>query len=214
MGALVPPIRLSAYPLRLGVSYAFTEEFQATVTTLLPVVSDMPTVLISQGKYVVSRSDRSVIAVTGNFNYFADSLDVDSDDDDDVDASLMTFGPGVLADMFLDDGGKFAVHGGLNISGVAGGSSDLNVADGALIMLDFGFSLRASSSIKIALEGKLPAAYHDGEIEVADAVLLLYGVRFHGSSLAADLAFMRPFGDVDTGDLVLGIPYVAFTARF
>lgn len=203
-------VAVNSYELLfLGVSGGLTDDLQLSLTTLLPVVSEMPIMLLFQGKYAFYRDEMTTVAVRGNFSYLA------SNDDEIDDASVTLFGGAVAVDRFLDDGGRFAVHGALQLQGAIGSfDGDVDVADGVVIGLETGLTGRVSKRFKILVDVLLPAAYSDGDFEVADAALFSYGVRFHGEDLAADLGFIRPLGDVDTGDLVLGLPWVAFTARF
>jgi hypothetical protein len=100
----------------------------------------------------------------------------------------------------------------------AGATSDtgITISEGALLQLDAGFTAGLTDLVKVLVEAKMLAAYADGKFEVADAVLLNYGVRFHGKSLAADLGFLRPFvkGQDNDGPFVLGLPFVSFSYRF
>jgi hypothetical protein len=196
--------------LLLGVSGGLTDNVQLSLTTLLPVVSDMPIVLLFQGKYAFYRDEMTTVAVRGNLSYLASEPD-----EDEGDASVTLFGGAVAVDRFLDDAGRFAVHGALQFQGAMGSfEGDVDVADGVIIGLETGLTGRVSKRFKILVDVLLPASYSDGDFELADAALFSYGVRFHGEDLAADLGFIRPLGDVDTGKLVLGVPWVAFTARF
>ena len=118
-------------------------------------------------------------------------------------------------DSFLDQGGRFALHGALGVNGLIGsGGADVDLSDGALISLEGGLTARLATRFKILIDILLPAAYTEAGFDVAEAVLFTYGVRFRGPDLAADLGFMRPIGDVDTGSLIMGVPWVAFSARF
>ena len=79
---------------------------------------------------------------------------------------------------------------------------------------NLGFSAQVTDYMKVMGETILPAVYTDGKLEVSEIVNFTYGLRFFGDDLAADLGFIRPLGkDAGDLDLVMGVPYVAFTAR-
>lgn len=205
-------IAVNSYELLLlGVSGGVTDKLELSLTTLLPIVSEMPTMLLLQGKYAFLRDEKTTVSVRGNFSYFKNNADCDGE----CDASLMLFGGAVAVDRFLDDAGRFALHGALQVQGAVGSyEGDVSMADGALIAIEGGATARVTRRFKLLVDLLLPAAYSNGDFEVADAALFTYGMRFHGEELAADLGFIRPIGDVDTGSLVMGFPWVAFTARF
>ncbi len=206
-------IAVNSYELLfLGVSGGITDSLELSLTSLLPVVSEMPTVLLFQGKYAFFRNDRTTISARGNFSYFGETVDTGEGNHT---AHALLFGAGVAIDHFVDEGGKFALHAALAAQGVSGDvDGDLSLGSGALISMEAGLTGRVSKRLKLLVDVLLPAAYSHSKLSIAEAALFTYGVRFHGEDLAADLGFMRPIGNVDTGSLVMGIPWVAFSARF
>jgi len=197
---------INAYELIfLGVTYGFTDTIQASLSTLLPIVEDIPLVLALQPKFVLMRTADTVLSLRTPLTFTS------SDGE-----TAFTFGAGVVLDQRLDDAGRFALHAGLLATGVAGSivslGDDVDVAEGAVLELDVGVTLGVASMVKIIVELQGFAAISDAGFEVVDAALLNYGVRFHGGSLAGDIGFIRPIG-VDS-DLILGVPYLAFSARF
>ena len=205
---------INAYELVfLGVTYGFTNDIQMSLSTLLPVTTDIPLVLALQPKFVIARTPETVVALRVPFTYVKDTSGNGS--------SAGFLGAGLLVDHYFGPSGRIGLHAGLLVAGVfgdfdfdAGGDGDgLSLADGAAFELDLGASFGVSNSVKLILEGQIFAAAGDGGFEVADVVLINYGVRIHGSGLAGDLGFIRPIG-IDTDPLLLGIPYVAISARF
>lgn len=190
----------------LGVSYAPTEDFEIALSTALPVAEGFPIFLSLAPKYVFYRAPDTVVAVRGTFWYGS----VVGEDD-----SIGAFNVGVLLDQYLDHDGRFALHASLSAGSVFGvfDSDDFELADGALFQLDLGITLGVAQVAKLLVEAQIFAASTKDGFEVAPVVLLNYGIRFHGKTLAADLGFIRPIGDVDSG-LILGLPFVAFSARF
>jgi hypothetical protein len=95
-----------------------------------------------------------------------------------------------------------------------GAGEVLSFAEGFLLSLDVGVTLGVARNVKIVLEAQMFGVAGARGFELTDAALFNYGVRFHGTDLAVDLAFIRPIGPIDLGPLLLGIPYLTFSARF
>jgi hypothetical protein len=199
-------LTFNSYELFLaGVSYGVTNDFQISGTTLLPITEDFPLVLAIAGKLRVHKTESSIFSIQPLVLVLSNNGST---------ASLM--GLYALYDRILDEEGKVAVTLGGSALGVVGSSdADINLSDGLLLSLTAGISARTGRIVKLMGELTLPAAYHDGTTEFAEEGMLFnYGVRFFGPTLAVDLTFVRPIHpDVDTG-LILGFPFVAFSARF
>ncbi len=191
----------------LGVTYGITDDIQVSGTTFLPITTDIPLLGLFQGKFVLHRGERVTVSARANLNVIAPQ---------EVDDFVGTFGGGLMVDYYLDDSGRFALHGGFGANAVFGslGDSAIELANGAAISLELGASAALGNSVKLIFDALIPAASTDQGFEVATFGLVTYGVRFFGESLAADLGFLRPVGDIDLDGFVLGIPYVAFSARF
>ncbi len=197
---------INSYQLFLiGATYGFSDDFQLSATTLLPIIEDIPFVFALAPKYVVARGDQFALALRGDVWVGARSG-----------TTLGRASVGPVFDYYFDRQGRYAFHAGLNIGGVFGGfdNSGISFAEGLLIGLDLGFTLGVAKGFKLIVEGQLFAGYSAAGFNVAEVALLNYGVRFHGRDLAVDLTFLRPIGDVDVGPLVMGVPFVAFSARF
>lgn len=191
----------------LGISYAPTDDLEIALTTSLPIADGMPFVGSLAPKYVFYRTADTAIAVRG-IVWYGTVLGESS--------SIGSFSVGLHLDQYLDHAGRFGLHAALS-GGTAFGpgfdSSDLQLASGALFQLDLGFTAGVANVAKLLVEAQIFAAKTSDEFRVAPIVLLNYGIRFHGKGLAADLGFVRPIGDVESG-LILGLPFVAFSARF
>jgi hypothetical protein len=197
----------NSYQLFLaGLTYGFSPDAQLSVTTLLPITSDIPLVLGLSPKFVVDRGANHVVAVRAN-------LLMGFETTSGVGGGIVSTGPYV--DYYLDRRGRVAVHGGLTVGGVFGGEfgTDLGFARGLVLTFDAGFSAAVSDSVKIILEGQAFGLLSGAGFNVLDTTLFNYGVRFYGEDLAVDLAFVRPLA-VDIEPLLLGVPYVTFSARF
>jgi hypothetical protein len=122
---------------------------------------------------------------------------------------------GPFVDYYLDARGRLALHGGLTVGGMFGGElgTDLGFGRGLLMTLEAGFSAAVTNNVKVLIEAQAFGVLGSNGFAFADATLVNYGVRFFGEDLAVDLAFIRPVG-VALEPLVLGVPYVTFSARF
>ncbi|MFN3196812.1 MAG: hypothetical protein ACE366_00145 [Bradymonadia bacterium] len=194
-------ITFNSYQLFLaGLSAGVTDDLQLSGTFLLPAFEVFPFFGIFQGKYSLSRSETTSISVTANAIY--------------TEGGFTSFGPGLSIDHHL---GAVSLHGTLIVNAALGEDEfddDREVESGFLVVADLGFTARLSKRFKLLGELKVPMLLAAGENSgfSEDLALATYGVRFHGSNLAADLAFLRPVTDYE--DFVLGVPYVAFSARF
>jgi hypothetical protein len=202
-------VALNSYELVLaGVSYGITDDVQITLTTLLPIVEQMPVVLSPQVKWALLRTDNQILTAKFNVNY---ATSTNSDDN----ISGGTISGGLSHDLYFDNEGRYAMFSGIDIGGVFGKvDSSWQMGEGMIMAANLGFSAQVSDFLKVMVEGVVPAYYADDTIQVSEVVNMTYGLRFFGDDLAADLGFIRPFGkDVDDMGLVMGLPYVAFTAR-
>jgi hypothetical protein len=203
-------LTLNSYELFLaGMSYGITDDVELTLTTLLPILQEMPIVLAPQLKWVFLRGDQQVMSAKLNV-MFATTTSGD-------DFSGGTVSGGISHDFYFDKEGRYAMFSGLDIGGVFGNvDSDWQMAKGLIMAANLGFSAQVADFMKIMVEGVVPAAYgtENKQFEVSDIVNLTYGMRFFGEDLAVDLGFIRPLGGemADSG-LLMGLPYVAFTAR-
>jgi hypothetical protein len=199
---------INAYELFfVGATYGFTDTIQASISTLMPIVTDMPFVVAAQPKFVVQRTENTVVAIRAPLFWLSDS---------DLSGGAGAFGAGVVMDHRFDPEGRYTLHGGLLVSGALLASSslsdDIEVGDGAIISLDLGTSLAFTEGFSMLIEGQAFAAITNEGFDLVDAGLLSYGVRFHSGKIAGDIGFVRPLG-VDAGDFLLGLPYLAFSAR-
>jgi len=200
-------LTLNSYELFLaGISYGVTDNFEITMSTLLPVVKNMPIVLAPQMKWVFARTDQQVFGARVNLTY-ATMLDSD--------AGGGTISGGLSHDLYFDTQGRYAMHSGIDVGGVFGTvNEDWQMGEGVIIAANLGFSAQVSDYMKVMVEGVVPAIYANNEFHLSEVVNVTYGTRFFSDGLAVDLGFIRPLGEgMDDSDLVMGLPYVAFTAR-
>jgi hypothetical protein len=194
----------------IGVTYGFTDDIQISASTLLPIVENMPLVLLASGKQRVVSSDHLIFSMQPNLllghhdGYTAGG-----------------FGLQLLLDYVVDDEGDFVVSLGQSTQFAFGEDfdDDVSLANGALFSLGLGASWRVARIVKLMGELVLPGGLYWGDnnaqFEVIEQALLFnYGIRFFGESIAVDLSFLRPLHpDVDNS-FVMGIPWLTFSARF
>ena len=199
----------NSYELFLaGLSYGISDTTQISVTTLLPIVSDMPRVLIGNLKHVLWRGPQTIVSVNGMLT--AMSFDGDG---------LFMFGAGGMVDHHVSD--RLALFGNLQVSGLAGrfNNSSLDVANGSVLSGSAGATWRAVEFVKLMAEYTVPAVYGRGntgvyQLDFAPLTGFMYGVRFHGPRIAADLAFIKVLGSGSKDPFAMGFPLVTFNARF
>lgn len=212
---------LNIYEIILwGFSAGLTDRLQLSLT-LTPPVELEPEWVALQARYVVHRSERTVVAVR------LTNLDMSSWDDYGYRGGLYTLGPGVAVDRFIGDEGRVSLHAGLSMhtGPIVGESAAVeDAADepssatwAGLLWLEVGVTFRGTDWLDLMLEGIAAAAMtEDIGFRVAPIGLVNYGVRFFNDFVAADVALARPVGDVDAdlGWLVMGFPYLGLSIRF
>jgi len=194
----------------LAVPAGSTEDFRAPFRPLGPVTTAIPLVLALKPKFVLARTPTTVVAVRVPLTFAKDTSGDGS--------SFGSFGAGLLVDHYFGARGRIGLHAGFLVTGVFGdfsfdGDDDFTIGRGAGFELDVGASFGVSNAVKLILEAQIFAGAGDGGFKVSDVALINYGVRIGGPGFAGDLGFIRPVG-VDTDPLLLGIPYVAISARF
>jgi hypothetical protein len=206
--ALTPPAGTWSFSdfelLIIGAGYSFTDRFQVSLTTVLPITNDFPIVGMLNGKYQFLKTGRLRAAVQAA-GLFATSRESEEGSDTFTAANL----GGVLTLCIDRDCHSHAT--GYVGTGIA-------AADQAALPLLFGASvaLKAARHVKFVLE--VDSAALIGDInETADGALFWYGARFTSKLIGVDLGFVQPIYDGSDGELdselPLGIPFVSFTYR-
>ena len=193
-----------------GLTHAWSDDAQATVNFLMPITTEWPIFILSNAKFVVTRTQNLTLALQGELSYQAQ--------DDDSGGS---FGGVVLVDYYLSP--RFSVHGQMGINTIWAGDTrddggeggfDIDAGSFGLFRMVGGASYALSDLVRLNTEVVIPGAYADGDFELVEkATLIFYGARFAGKSISADLGFTRPLVE-DAGELVMGVPWVSFAARF
>jgi hypothetical protein len=173
----------------------------------MPIFEDQPFFVWLTGKYAAYRSETLVFSPLVSFDIFT------ADGDTVISGAL-----GALLDVILGDRGQGAVSFGLiaafPLSVSDSISNDLDLFDDIGLLLNVSFSWEVARIVKLLLEVDLPAGLHNGEFDVAEGVLINYGVRFFNETFAGDIAFVRPVGGDGDDPFILGFPLATFTVRF
>jgi hypothetical protein len=200
-------VTFNSYELFLaGLTYGTTNNLAVTGTVLLPIVEDMPFLVSLSGKYRLHAGANNIFSVEPNLIYAR------SDGE-----SIALAGVHALYDHIFDREGRYTLTLVMSAMGVLGATTgDVDLSDGAILGLSAAFSGRIARIVKLIGELYLPGAISRNKTElVEEALLFNYGVRFFSRTIAVDLTFLRPIHpDADTGPLVMGVPFVAFSARF
>ena len=82
--------------------------------------------------------------------------------------------------------------------------------------LIYGGSLVQRLGNHVKLLGELASGAQFGNgFDNAPGLLINYGLRFHGESIAADVGFIKPLSsDGDSGGLLMGLPFVNVSYRW
>ena len=187
-----------------GLTYGITDNVQASVTVLSPIVEEMPFVGFGAIKARLPLAERVHLAFQGSVGmaHLFDSAE-------DIDPTVYTVGGGVfLSGCLREDCSSIASASATATKGFSNGNS----SPYAII---YGGSIvhRVSPRIKLLLEVASAAAASGENTENIPGFLGSYGVRFHTGSIAADVGFVRPFGE-DTGDFLMGLPFVNVSYRW
>lgn len=199
-------VTFNSYELVLaGLTYGVTDDIAVSATVLLPIVEDFPRFVSVAGKFRLYAGSNDIFSLQPNLMYFG----VDGE-------SAALFGVHALYDHLFDDRGRYTLSLAMSTLGVLGATEgDVDIADGAILGFSGAFNAQVAEIVKVMAELYLPGAITPDTTElVEEALLLNYGVRFFGETLAVDLTFLRPIHPDAETPLVMGIPFVTFSARF
>jgi hypothetical protein len=186
-----------------GLTFGITDNVQASVTVLSPIVDEMPFVGFGAVKARLPLGERVHLAFQGSVGV-AHSFEAGAED-----PTVYFLGGGAFASACLrEDCSSIASASATVQKGFSNGvSSPYAIIYGGSIVH------RVSPRIKLLLEVASAAAADNHDAENIPGFLASYGVRFHTASIAADVGFIRPFGD-DTGDFLMGLPFVSISYRW
>ncbi len=180
------------------LGYAFTDRVQATVTTWPVLVKDQPFFLDGALKANLLRTDTVRVAAIAGATYVSAEVE---DAHDTASAGRLA----LAGQLCLTESCWTSVVGNLS------GWIPLSHSGSTLFLGGLGLTSKVSQHVGLLFELTSGAIYDDG-LDFANGMLINYGVRFSGSAVGVDLTMLRPTGE-DTGDIVMGIPFVSFTYR-
>lgn len=185
----------------IGLTHAFTDNFQLTAIVFPPYVEDLPFIGLLNAKLGLSVTDRFHIAVSGGIGVGHADGETGSVGLVGASASYCTDDP--CASLF-----SAFVYTGFSIT-----------EDDNAIPLGYGVSLlqRLSRHVKLAVELASGGAFNSSDIELAEGFLISYGVRFFSENFAIDVGLVRPVftGDTDFDNpFVLGVPILTASYRW
>ena len=191
-----------------GLSYGITDNVQASVTVLSPIVKDMPFVGFAAVKARIVSADRFHLALQGSLGWGHEFNSSTSTND------ILTGGVGAFASFCLRE----------DCSSLASASATYQAVfpdgtSGRTDMVIYGGSIVHGVGRHFKLLGEVASAAGrggtTGDLQNLDGVLVDYGVRFHTDAIAADVGFMKPIsGSATDGNFILGLPFVNVSYRW
>ena len=205
--ALLPPAgtwSVSDFELFLvGGSYSPTDNLQLSVTTLLPIVKDMPLWLLLSGKLQLVDHGQFKLVAQGTFAFFGEN-------DGGNNASTYGGSLGGAATYCLAADCYSHVTGYLAAAFAQG-------SDNSAVPFIVGGSAVFKVARRVRLVLEADSGFVVGDInENIDGFLGWYGVRFTSRNIGVDLGFVKPiyYGEAESDDpFLLGIPFASFTYR-
>lgn len=196
-----------------GLTYGITDNVQASLTVLSPIVDDMPFVGFGAVKGRVAVTDRLNLALQGSFNYGHVFASSSGDFDTNSGGNVYSLGAGGFASYCLRQ----------DCSSLLSGSATYQLAfaqgqDERLYWIVYGGSIVHRVGQHVKLLGEVTSAAVGGSNTTVDnmpGVLASYGVRFHTRDIAADVGFVKPiFNDDGDDGLLMGLPFVNVSYRW
>lgn len=186
-----------------GITYGVTDHVQVSATVLAPIVEGMPFFGIVAVKGAVLERGRLHLALQGDGGVAFDTTNSGS-------GYLM--GGGALTSLCLrgDCSSLLSASATYNYMLADGGGHAHSVVYGGSIVHRVGAHVKFLGEVTSALGGTSPT-----NTQNADGVLASYGLRFFGSTLAADIGFVKPVSSSGgTGGFLMGLPFANFSYRW
>ena len=184
----------------VGLGYAVTDRMSISLTTLLPIVSDMPVFLLGNAKLQVIRSGNVRVAVQGAFTYVQERSTGDN-------FGMSAGELGAAATLCIDSDCRS------HLSGFIGAGFAHETDSSVPFLVAGSLALSLNKHVKAIFEAD--SAFIAGNInEQADGFLGWYGLRFTSEWIGVDLGFAKPICDgCGSDELPMGFPFVSFTYR-
>ncbi len=202
--ALTPPAGTFSFQdwwvLFAGVGYSPSDNVALSVSTLVPVVTDMPVVILGSAKVKLVDSGPLKVAGHASVLYLQESV---SDSNDNFSTATL----GGVATYCLDPDCHSMVNGYL-----AGGFA-LEDVDQSVVpfVASIGLVQRLSRRVKLVLEADTAFVLGE-ETDSADGFLGCAGVRFTSKNIGVDFGVVRPI-PCDGCDQLIAVPMLNFTYR-
>ncbi len=189
-----------------GVTYGVTDNVQSSLTVVSPIVRGMPFFGLASTKARFSPASRAHLALQGTLGFMHVLNDGES-------GTLYSLGAGAYASFCLRSDCSSLVSGSVSYSYLTTGGPDTGY------LLVYGGSVVHAVSDRVKLLAEVTSAGGGqnaaGDLKTVDGFLLSYGLRFHGTTFASDVGFMKPFDTSGgTGDFLLGLPFVSVSYRW
>jgi hypothetical protein len=186
-----------------GLTYGITDHTQVSFGVLAPVVKEMPFVGTASLKTRVVDAGRFHLALQASATLAGSDLGL--------------LGAGVLGSYCLSDDCASLLNASAGYQFGAPFSQDFQ--NGHLVTYGAGLIQRLGDHVKLLVEvGSAMSATNEGDasngVDHLPGLVLNYGVRFHGSKLAADVGFIRPIVDGIDDPFILGIPFLNVSYRW
>lgn len=179
-----------------GLSYGVTDWAQVTVTGLVPVRADLPTLVNGMGKFRFVSTDRLRVALHGSVTY---------EEQGEESSYLLT--SGATASFCLDDPCHSQLSGTVGALDRRGHSERLS---GPLYGATL--SYRLGRRVKLLAELAGATIEHDGQ-QRDSHYALNYGLRIFASQVAVDFGLVMPLVEAARDDTAVGYPFVALGYR-
>lgn len=190
-----------------GLTYGVTDNVQASVTVLAPIVRDMPFVGFAALKARLAATERLHLAVQGSAA-FGHAFDSSSGNPNGY-----SVGAGAYASFCLRDDCSSLFNASANYQyGTAtgdGGGGHLLIYGGSIVH-------RVASHVKVLAEVTSAAGKSGSkDLDNISGFLVSYGVRFNVKDFAGDVGFIKPVvTDGGSDNLLLGLPFVNVSYRW
>jgi len=211
--ALTPPAGTWSFEdeelLLIGGSYAVTDQFVISATTMVPVTSKLYWGYLSGKLQVLKQGNLRVAVQAGVAGVFVKDTSSDGTATNTSSDSTSGLELGAVATYCLDSDCYSHVSG----AAVAGFAQQNNSS----VPVGFMAGVVARISEHVRFVGEADTAHVFGNLSgQANGILAWYGVRFTSRQIGVDLELVRPFcgGDSCKMDAFpLGFPFVAFSYR-
>ncbi|MCX5741061.1 MAG: hypothetical protein NT062_01025 [Proteobacteria bacterium] len=200
--------------LLISDTYAVTDQISVGVTTILPIVQEMPKTgavnikaqFLNQGRLHIAGQAALMGGLFSSTNSMVDAM-------------------GNLTETTQSDGLGFLMLGGAatycldddcysHVTGYLAAGFVREQQSAVPFLASVNAAVRVGRHLKLIAE--IDTGFIAGEVDAAaDGALVWYGVRFTSREIGVDLGFLKPvaFDGTTVTDLLMGVPFVSFSYR-